>query len=68
MYPNLKAEMARRDLTIEKMARLCGVNYSVFSQILNGKKTLTWSLALKIKEVLDVDIPLEVLFAEKVVV
>lgn len=68
MYPNLRAEMARRGLTVEKMAELCGINYSAFSQILNGKRQLTWNVALRIKHVLDVDIPLEVLFAEKAVV
>lgn len=68
MYPNLRAEMARRNLTVEKMAELCGVNYSAFSQILNGKRQLTWKMALRIKGILGVDIPLEVLFAEKAVV
>lgn len=68
MYPNLRAEMARRNLTVEKMAELCGVNYSAFSQILNGKRQLTWKMALRIKSILGVDIPLEVLFAEKAVV
>jgi plasmid maintenance system antidote protein VapI len=68
MYPNVRAEMARRNLTVEKMAELCGMNYPAFSQLLNGKRKLTYDMALKIKSVLGVNIPLEVLFAEKAAV
>jgi plasmid maintenance system antidote protein VapI len=65
MYPNVRAEMARRNLTIKRMSELCDMNYVSFSQVLNGKKKLTYEMALKIKSVLDVNMPLEVLFDEK---
>lgn len=68
MYPNLRAEMARRNLTVERMAELCGMSYPAFSQLINGKRKLTYKMALKIKSILGVDIPLEVLFAEKAAV
>ena len=68
MFPNLRAEMARRNLTIEKMAESCGVSTQTMSLVLSGKRRLTYSMALSIKNALDVDIPLEILFDEKAVV
>lgn len=64
MYPNVRAEMARRNLTVEKMSELCGVSTPTMSQILNGKRKLTYKMALQIKASLEADIPLETLFAE----
>ena len=67
MFPNLRAEMARRGLTVEDLAGLSGIKYSTLSQKLNGSRPLSFAETLKIKEALDVTIPLEVLFDEKAV-
>ena len=72
MYPNLKAEFARKGLTLEKIvAELdkLGVKMSVptLSMKLNRKnKTFDFTLneAKALKEVVRSDDPLEVLFEE----
>lgn len=68
MYPNVRAEMARRDMTVESMASHCGVSTSTMSQILLGKRVMSYNMAKRIKSVLGVDIPLETLFAERMAV
>ena len=66
VYPNLKAEMARKGLTVEGLSLVSGISFSTLSSKLNGKRKMTYSEAVKIKQALNVDIPLEVLFTEKV--
>lgn len=66
MYPNLKAEMARAGYTITKLAELMGMRIATLSQKLAGKYHLTLTEAKKIKKILGVDMPLEVLFEEDV--
>lgn len=64
MYPNVRAEMARRGLTLEPIARELDVTVSTLSLKLTGKYPVTLKEAKKIKEVLKTDIPLEILFEE----
>ena len=65
MYPNLDAEFARKKLTLEKVAPILGITGSTLSLKKNGKYDFTLNEAKKIKyEVLQTDIPLEVLFEE----
>ena len=64
MYPNVRAEMARNHITVEKMAELCDVSTPTMSEILNGKRKLTFKRALQIRDILAVDAPLEILFEE----
>lgn len=63
MYPNLKAEMARKGITAKQLAELIEVTPSTFSLKMLGKYDFTLAEAVKIKDALGVDIPLEVLFA-----
>lgn len=65
MYPNVKAEMARRDITLAKMAEALGVTIGTLSLKLNGKYPITWDEAVKIKGFLGVDMPIENLFSEE---
>ena len=64
MFPNLRAEMSRKKITLEKLAEVLGLAISTVSQKLNGKYPVTLDEAKKIKSVLDVDIPIETLFEE----
>lgn len=63
MFCNLNAEMARRKITITYLAEQLGVTPTTLSLKLNGKSELSLKQAFQIKRILDVDIPLEVLFA-----
>lgn len=60
MYPNLKAEMARKSITVKRLAEMIGVKYSRLYPKLN--KDIPFSLAVKIKQTLDLEMPLEELF------
>lgn len=64
MYPNLKAEMARKGITAKQLAEMIGVTQSTFSLKMRGEYDFTFAEAVKIKDILGVDIPLEVLFAK----
>lgn len=64
MYPNVRAEMARKKITLEKMAEAMDISIPALSNKLSGKSVLTFADAGKIKEILNVDIPLEELFEE----
>ena len=66
MYPNLKAEFARRGFTLEMVAKRLGVALSTLSQKLRGVYPFTLNEAKKLKEILETDLPLEVLFEEAV--
>ena len=65
MYPNLRAEFARGGFTLEKVSKELGITIGTLSQKLNGKYPLTLNEAKKIKEIIGVDIVLDVLFDEK---
>lgn len=64
MYKNVKAEFARKGLTLELVAKELGITISTLSQKMNGKYPFTLNEAKAIKNVLEVDIPLEILFEE----
>lgn len=65
MYPNLQAEMSRRNLNIRKFSMLLGMPYNSVREKLRGNRPLTFQEALKIKQTLCVDIPLEILFSQE---
>jgi hypothetical protein len=64
MYPNCKAELARKNITLDKLAKVLGLSITTTSLKLSGKYPLTLMEAKAIKKFLEVDIPLEVLFEE----
>lgn len=63
-YPNLEAELVRAGLTKKDLAPILGCTRSTLSLKLNGKSPLTLLEAIKIKQFIGVDMPLEELFAE----
>ena len=66
MFPNVKAELARKGVTLTELAEAIGMSLQTLSGRMNGKSEFTYSEAVKIKKFLGVEIPLEILF-ERVV-
>lgn len=66
MYPNLKAELSRRGLSLRKFALVMGMPYNTLREKLKGERKLSYDEAMKIKQVLNVNIPLEVLFSTEI--
>ena len=63
MFPNLRAEMARKRITNQEIAKKClGVRLSTVSSKMHGKSDFTFREAIAIKKYLGVDTPLEELF------
>lgn len=64
MYPNARAEMARRKITLEILAEKSGKSVSVWSQKLNGKVVITVAEAKEFKKIVGTDISIDELFEE----
>ncbi len=62
MFLNLEAEMARVRLNRTKLSKELGVTIGTLSLKLSGKSELTLREAMKIKEILGVNMPIEELF------
>lgn len=62
MYSTLKAEMARKSVTIKNLAESLGKREATISNKINGKSDFTLSEAKEIKEILSVEMPLDELF------
>lgn len=65
MYPNLRAEMGRRNVDLSTLAEALGITLQTVSRKFNGKNDWTYHEAVKVKRYLDVDMPIEELFEEK---
>lgn len=69
MYPNMRAEIARKGLTLDEIVnemKKRGFNITVpmLSQKLNGKYPLYLREAKALKEIVETDIYLDILFEE----
>lgn len=62
MYSNVKAELARRSLSVIELSNMTGIRYMSLLNKLNGKAPLKLEEAQRIKKALEVDITLEKLF------
>lgn len=67
MFPNLRAEMARRRITMRELCKELNergikIALSTLSQKINGKYEFTLEEADAIQAVLQTDIPLDILF------
>ena len=62
MYPNIKAELARKGMTIVDLSNATGIRYQTLVAKLHGDYAFTVSEALAVKKAIGVDIPLEILF------
>lgn len=63
MYLNVKAELARQNLSVVDLSNKTGIRYQTLAEKLNGKYPLTLDEAKKIKAALGVDLSMEELFA-----
>jgi len=66
MYSNVKAELARQNLSVVDLSNKTGIRYQTLIEKLNGKYPLTLDEAKKIKAALGVDLSMEELFARSV--
>lgn len=65
MKRNLKAEMVRKNKTLEDLARATGRTFQTISVKINGHYDFTLPEAVAIKAELGTDLDLEELFAEE---
>lgn len=65
MYPNLRAEMGRKNVDLSTLAEALGITLQTVSRKFNGKNDWTYHEAVAVKNYLSVDIPLEELFEEE---
>ena len=66
MYANVKAELARKGLTVVDLSNKTGIRYQNLVDKINGKHPFKLDEARAIKTALAVDISLEDLFEVKV--
>lgn len=64
-YPNLRAEMARRQVKSYEAAAALGVRQATFSAKLNGKSEWTLDEMLTVKRFVGTAMPLELLFKKE---
>ncbi len=64
-YSNLRAEMARLNITIQDIARECGYNRNTLSRRLSKKSPLLWEDALKIQREMFWESDVQWLFREE---
>lgn len=62
MFPNLKAEMARRKVTNKAIAEVLGKRPTTVSLKLNGKYPLTLGECIEIRDFLDKELTIDYLF------
>lgn len=68
MYPNLKAEMARKDVSVLKLSMMTGIPYATLAPKLRGDKRLYLDEAVKIMSALATKEDIETLFAARTAV
>lgn len=64
MFSNLRAEMARKQITIQEIANMIGVGRDAASQKLSGRTPITLAEAFKIEKGYFPDSDVRYLFAE----
>lgn len=62
MYPNLRAEITRHNLTMAEVANAIGLSVTHFSLKMNGKYGFTLEEAFAIKKFLKTKLSIDVLF------
>lgn len=65
MYPNLRAELARKDMSIPRLAELTGIKTTTLYDKYNGRSAFTLDEAVKIRDVLGLDMSIDELFRKE---
>lgn len=63
MFPNLEAELARKKITRNALAKALDVSPNTVTRKLNGETPIYLEECLQIKQILNVQIPVEKLFS-----
>lgn len=66
MFPNLRAEMARKNFTAQILSEKTLIPYSTLTPKLRGEKPITLGEAKKIKKALETEISIDELFDTEV--
>lgn len=56
MYPNLKAEMARKGVTVKDLSEITSISYNTLAPKIRGDKPLKLTEALRIYKALETDV------------
>jgi len=65
MYPNLRAEMARKNIKATVVAEVLGISYDTMSNKMTGKSDFTRAEIFKIRDEFFPNLTLEYLFETK---
>lgn len=65
MYPNLRAEMARKNITQIQLAEKMRIRTATLSNKISGKYPFTFDECMQIKKILEVDMPVDDLFRKE---
>ncbi len=66
MYANVKAELARKNMSIVDLSNKTGIRYQTLADKIRGDSPMTVDDALKIKQAIGVNMPIEELFSDQV--
>ena len=66
MYPNLKAELARVNMSMKDLSKAIDMPYSTLVDKISGRSEFTFQEAVDIRKAIGVDIPLDELFKKAV--
>ena len=65
MFPNLRAELARRNMSIPQFAELTGIKTSTLYDKMNGRTAFTLDEAILIRDILDPAMSIDDLFRKE---
>ena len=65
MYPNLRAELARKDMSIPQLAELTGIKTTTLYDKYNGRSAFTLDEAVLIRDALGLDMSIDELFRKE---
>ena len=65
MYPNLRAELARKDLNIPQLAELTGIKTTTLYDKYNGRSAFTLDESVLIRDSLVLDMSIDELFRKE---
>ena len=65
MYPNLRADLARKDMSIPQLAELTGIKTTTLYDKYNGRSAFSLDEAVLIRDALGLDMSIDELFRKE---
>lgn len=65
MFPNLRAELARKGISIPQLAEMADMKVTTLYDKYNGRTAFTLDEAIKIRDVLGLDMSIDELFEKE---